>query len=36
MKSFNVIIYNPNSREFVEYDIMPYLIRTYNEKKENK
>ena len=36
MKSFNVIIYNPNSREFVEYDIMPYLIRTYNEKKEKK
>ena len=36
MKSFNVIIYDPNLREFIKYDIMPYLIRTYNEKKENK
>ena len=36
MKSFNVIIYDPNLRKFVEYDIMPYLIRTYNEKKEKK
>ena len=36
MKSFNVIIYDPNLRKFVEYDIMPYLIRTYNEKKERK
>ena len=36
MKSFNVIIYDPNLREFVKYDIMPYLIRTYNEKKEKK
>ena len=36
MKSFNVIIYDPNLREFVKYDIMPYLIRIYNEKKEKK
>ena len=36
MKSFNVIIYNPNLKEFVKYDIMPYLIRTYNKKKERK
>lgn len=36
MKSFNVIIYDPNLRKFVEYDIMSYLIRTYNEKKERK
>ena len=36
MKSFNVIIYDPNLRKFVEYDIIPYLIRTYNEKKERK
>ena len=36
MKSFNVIIYDPNLREFDKYDIMPYLIRTYNEKKEKK
>ena len=34
MKSFNVITYDFNSGKFVEYDIMPYLIRTYNEKKE--
>ena len=36
MKSFNVIIYDPNLREFVKYDIIPYLIRTYNKKKERK
>ena len=36
MKSFNVIIYDPNLRKFVEYDIMSYLIRTYTEKKERK
>ena len=36
MKSFNVIIYDFNSGKFVKYDIMPYLIRTYNEKKEKK
>ena len=34
MKSFNVITYNFNARKFVEYDIMPYLVRTYNKKKE--
>lgn len=36
MKSFNVIIYDPNLGNFIGYDIMPYLIRTYNEKKERK
>ena len=36
MKTFNVITYDFNSGKFVEYDIMPYLIRTYNEKKEKK
>ena len=36
MESFNVIIYDINLGKFIEYDIMPYLIRTYNEKKENK
>ena len=36
MKSFNVITYDFNSGKFVKYDIMPYLIRTYNEKKEKK
>ena len=36
MKSFNVIIYDPNLKEFVKYDIIPYLIRTYNKKKERK
>ena len=36
MKSFNVIIFDPNSKEFVKYDIMPYLIRTYNKRKERK
>ena len=34
MKSFNVINYNFNSGKFVEYDIMPYLIRAYEKKKD--
>ena len=36
MKSFNVINYNFNSGKFVGYDIMPYLIRAYEKKKEKK
>ena len=34
-KSFNVIIYDFNSKEFEPYDIIPYLINRYN-KKSNK
>lgn len=35
MKSFNVIVYDFNTKKFVEYDIMPYFERIYNNKKEN-
>ena len=33
---FNVITYEPNSKKFEPYDIIPYFVRTYNELKEKK
>ena len=36
MKSFNVINYDCNRDKFYEYDIMPYLINVYNEKKKKE
>ena len=35
-KSFNVIIYNVNTRTFEPYDIMPYLINSYRKLKKEK
>ena len=35
MKSFNVIVYDFNSRKFEAYDIMPYLVNCY-ESSEHK
>lgn len=34
MKSFNVIINDFNRDTFKPYNIMPYLIREYNESKD--
>lgn len=34
--SFNVIIYNFNSRKFENYDIIPYLCRMYKETRKEK
>lgn len=34
MASFNVIWQDFNAQKFESYDIMPYLIRTYNNLKE--
>ena len=34
MKNFNVIIWDINRREFITYDVIPYLIRQYNETKK--
>lgn len=34
MKSFNVIIGDWNSRKFVPYDVMPYLVQCYYEVGE--
>lgn len=34
MKSFNVINYNFNTKEFEPYDVMPYLVREYHEQIE--
>jgi hypothetical protein len=34
MSTFNVIIQDFNSKEFIPYDIMPYLERCYKEAKD--
>jgi hypothetical protein len=34
MKSFNVIHYNINAKKFEAYDVIPYLVRAYNEQVE--
>ena len=34
MKQFNVIIYNFNAQKFKAYDVIPYLVRTYNDRVE--
>lgn len=31
MKKFNVTVYNVNSKEFENYDIIPYLINRYEK-----
>lgn len=33
--TFNVIIFNFNSRKFEYYDILPYFIREYKERELN-
>lgn len=33
MKSFNVIVENINKKEFVSYDVIPYLVNCYKEIK---
>ena len=32
MKQFNVINFNFNAKKFEAYDIIPYLVRKYNER----
>lgn len=34
MKHFNVIIEDINSRKFVPYDVIPYLVQCYYEEKD--
>lgn len=36
MKEFNVIVYNVNSKEFVPYNIIPYLVSQYKKIKKDK
>lgn len=36
LKSFYTIIYNINKKTFESYDIMPYLIDEYKDKKKRK
>lgn len=33
MKQFNVIIEDINRREFIPYNVIPYLVRQYKEAK---
>lgn len=34
MNKFNVIIYDFNSKKMVPYDIIPYLVRCYDESND--
>lgn len=34
MKHFNVIIEDINSRKFIPYDVIPYLVQCYHEEKD--
>lgn len=34
MKQFNVIVEDVNSRKFIPYDVIPYLVREYMKSKE--
>lgn len=34
MKSFNVIVEDINTRKFIPYNVIPYLIRCYNKAQE--
>lgn len=34
MKQFNVIIEDVNSKKFVPYDVIPYLVQCYYEEKD--
>lgn len=34
MKQFNVINFDFNAQRFVAYDVIPYLVRAYNEQVE--
>lgn len=36
VKYFNVILYDPNKNRFVQYDVIPYFINCYKEKKKDK
>lgn len=36
MKTFNVIIYDPNHKKFVPYNVIPYFVQAYEELKEKK
>lgn len=36
MRTFSVIIYDPNHKKFVPYNVIPYFVRAYKELKEKK
>lgn len=36
MKTFNVIIWDPNHKKFVPYNVIPYFVQAYEELKQKK
>ena len=36
IKSFNVILYDVNRKIFIKYDVLPYFISCYKEKRKEK
>lgn len=36
MKEFNVIKFEPNSKKFIKYNVIPYFIDCYKAQKGNK
>ena len=36
VKSFNVILYDPNKNKFVQYDVIPYFVNCYKAQKKDK
>lgn len=32
-KEFNVILWDPNKKKFIPYNVIPYLVKQYKEKK---
>lgn len=36
MKTFNVIIYDPNYKKFIPYNVIPYFVQAYEELKGKK
>lgn len=36
MKQFNVIFHDTNEGDFIKYDVIPYFVRCYKNKKKQK
>ena len=36
MKQFNVIVEDINSRKFIPYDVIPYLVQCYYEEEDER
>lgn len=36
MKSFNTIVFDPNCKKFVNFDVIPHFINEWNEMKSSR